>query len=183
MRASRFFAKCLSSAFLLLLITAPFSFPQITNVTDDQSTPIPGAGHNYIQSANETVNPANGSVSFRLDAGVPKGRGLTVPFIFAYDSNGAVHAVPKYPNPTQASWTSNNGFGFGGWSYTMPMLSWSARSVTDPHNPNNVCNYVTDFVFQDPIGGRHFLGMLGQLTTSNDCAGLNVPRTHTHWRR
>jgi hypothetical protein len=169
MLASRFSAKCLSSLFLLLLlITAPFLFSQITQVTDDQTTPIAGAGHNYIQSANETVNPANGSVSFRLDAGAPKNRGLTLPFIFAYDSNGAVHAVPKYPSPQQASWTSNNGFGYGGWSYSMPMLSWSARTLTDPHNSSNVCNYVTDFVFQDPTGGRHFLGMLGQLTTSTD---------------
>ncbi len=174
MLASRFF-KSLSSACFLLLIAAPFSFSQITNITDDQTTPIAGAGHNYIQSGNEIVNPANGSVSFRFDAGVPKGRGLTVPFIFAYDTNGALHATPLNPSPQQATWTSNNGFGWGGWSFTVPFLSWSSRNVTDPHNPSNVCNYVTDFVFQDPTGGRHFFGMLGWLTTSTDCAGLNVP--------
>ncbi len=162
-------------AVCLLLVCAPLSFSQITQVTDDQTTPIAGAGHNYISSVNETVNPANGSVSFRLDLDPPKGRGLTLPLISAYDSNGAVHAVAKYPSPQQASWTDNNGFGYGGWSLTLPMLSWSARTVTDPHNQNNVCNYVTGFVFQDPTGGRHFLGMLGQLATSNDCPALGVP--------
>ncbi len=176
MLASRFPSKPLLFAVFILFVAPSFSFGQITNVTDDQTTPTPGAGHNYIGSGgNETVNPANGSVSFRLDAGVPKGRGLTVPFIFAYDSNGAMHATPSNPTPQQASWTSNNGFGWGGWSFTVPFLTWSSRNVTDPHNPNNVCNYVTDFVFQDPTGGRHFLGMLGWLTTSTDCGGLAVP--------
>ena len=172
MLTSRFF-KSLSSAFFLLLIAAPFSFSQITNITDDQTAPLPGAGHNYTQAVNETVNPANGSVSFRLDTGVPKGRGLTVPLTLAYDSNGAAHAISLSPQPL-ATWVSNMG-GMGGWSFLVPSLTWSTRTLVDPHNQSNVCNHVTDFVFQDSTGGRHFLGMLGQLATSNDCAVLGVP--------
>jgi hypothetical protein len=62
---------------------------QIISVTDTTSTPIPGEGHSYIQMLNETVNPANGSVSLRLQLPTPQSRGLTIPFGFAYDSTGA----------------------------------------------------------------------------------------------
>jgi len=48
---------------LFCLLYAPIVFAQITNVTNQTSTPIPGAGHDYIHMLNETVNPANGSVS------------------------------------------------------------------------------------------------------------------------
>jgi hypothetical protein len=100
-------------------------------VTDDQSTPIPGAGHNYLGLGNETMDPANGSISFRLGADVPKGRGLSMPFAFAYDSNGAFHVVSTGYGGTL--WSSNNGFGWapaGGWAFTLPMLSWSYQTVT-----------------------------------------------------
>ena len=39
---------------------------QVTNVTNATSTPIPGAGHDYIKMLSETVNPSNGSVSIRI---------------------------------------------------------------------------------------------------------------------
>ena len=46
----------------LLLIANPGAHAQapagITNVDDVTSTPIPGAGHDYIKILSETVNPA-----------------------------------------------------------------------------------------------------------------------------
>ena len=64
----------------LLLLVFAFAFvsvseAQITNVTDDVATPIPGAGHDYIRLLSETVNPANGSLSLRISVPLPKGRG------------------------------------------------------------------------------------------------------------
>jgi hypothetical protein len=50
---------------------------QAMNVTDVEATPIPGAGHDYIHMLDETVNPANGSLSIRIEVPVPKGRALT----------------------------------------------------------------------------------------------------------
>jgi hypothetical protein len=47
----------------LALFGADLLEAQVTAITDQTSTPIPGAGHGYIQMLNETVNPANGSVS------------------------------------------------------------------------------------------------------------------------
>lgn len=91
-----------------LLMPVSLAFGQITNVTDDQSTPIPGAGHDYIHMLTETVNPANGSVSLRIQVPVPKGRGLTLPFAFAYDSNGVNHAVSSAPG--FVIWASNTSY-------------------------------------------------------------------------
>src|SRR5882762_6973783 len=91
---------------------------QITNVTNDQSTPTPGAGHDYIHLLSETVNPSNGSVSIRIQPPMPKGRNLTIPFAFAYDSNGVHHWVPNGPTtrPGSVVWHSNIGYlSQGGW--------------------------------------------------------------------
>jgi hypothetical protein len=43
----------------LLLVAGPAARGQITNVDDTTSTPIEGAGHDYIKAMNETVNPAS----------------------------------------------------------------------------------------------------------------------------
>jgi hypothetical protein len=49
------------TSFVLLVVSAAQA--QITDVNDTTSTPIEGAGHDYIRALSETVNPANGSVS------------------------------------------------------------------------------------------------------------------------
>ena len=80
--------------FVCLVIVLSFSAlasAQITDVTTSTATPIPGAGHDYIKMLNETVNPASGSVSVRIQAPTPAGRHLSLPFAFAYDSNSAAH--------------------------------------------------------------------------------------------
>jgi hypothetical protein len=104
---------------------------QITNVTNSTSTPIPGAGHDYINMLSETTDPANGTVSLRLGVPVSPGRGLTLPFSFAYDSNGAWVG-------SGGAW-SNFGYGYldgvpdlnqsqdpptvgTGWSYAVPIV-------------------------------------------------------------
>src|SRR6266581_1279772 len=66
---------------------------QIPSAGDTTSTPAAGA-HDYFHSPVETVNPANGSTSIRIAVRMPEGRQLTVPFSFAYDSNGAFYIGP-----------------------------------------------------------------------------------------
>lgn len=51
------------SALLLLLPCA--AGPQINNLTDDQSTPVPAAGQDYTGMANRSLNRANVPVSLR----------------------------------------------------------------------------------------------------------------------
>ena len=68
------------SALLFMLVffsIVPRGWAQITNVTDVTSTPARGAGHDYIGTLSETVNPANGSVSLRVQVPVLAGRALT----------------------------------------------------------------------------------------------------------
>ena len=84
---------CVSLSGCFVLLAAPPGWGQVRNVTDDQATLSPGAGHDYIRMLTETVNPANGALSVRLQVPMPKGRGLTVPFAFAYDSNGVHYPV------------------------------------------------------------------------------------------
>ncbi|PYV35079.1 MAG: hypothetical protein DMG22_03615 [Acidobacteria bacterium] len=136
---------------------------QITNVTDDTSTPIPGAGHNYLGELNEAVNPANGSVSLRLQVPVPPGRRLTVPFSFEYNTSGIQH-----PGGTAGHMSWGNDLGYlskGGWSYAVPRISVikDSKSVPPPPYPpgqqGEFCNFFSYYMLQDLEGQRHALGL------------------------
>jgi len=135
----------------LLLISTSFCLGQVTNVTADQQAPIPGAGHDYIHMLTETVNPANGSLSVRIQVPIPKGRGLTLPFAFAYDSNGM-----HYPDNThgQQGWATDSrpGYEQGGWRYTAPYLNSQIISISSP-----ACSYFVSYMLLTPSGGRHAL--------------------------
>jgi RHS repeat-associated protein len=150
--------RLLIPVFFALLVSS--STPgQITNVTNDQSTPVPGAGHDYVQMLNETVNPANGSVSLRFNVPVPKGRGLSIPFGFAYDSNGVRHLQSDGAGDGGSGWYSNDtSISQGGWGYSAPLINYGIFSVPW-FNGGGGCSFTSDFVFQDPTGGRHALGL------------------------
>lgn len=146
---------------------------QILNVGDNTSTPIPGAGHDYIKMLSETVNPANGSISIRIQTPTPEGRGISLPFSFAYDSNGAQHLASTGVGLTE--WWDNSAYlSQGGWSYSMPMLS-NVRVAVPLQPPPKECFYWMDYEFQDATGGRHSLGVSyvnGNLQM-NPCAGAS----------
>jgi RHS repeat-associated protein len=101
----------------LIACTLPV-FAQITRPTAEQAPPVPGVGQGHVGGLNESVNPATGAVSIRIDAGVPPARGITVPFAFGYDSNAAQHVVGGLGVTDNSSY-----LGQGGWSYVVPMLS------------------------------------------------------------
>ena len=120
--------KLCALSFLLLAVLlskAILCAAQVQNVTDVESTPIPGAGHKYLGTLNETVNPANGSLSIRISADVPKGRGLTLPFSFSYDSNGAVNINLNGPTGAPPLFQL-------GWSYSVPMLTYQEQDLRLP---------------------------------------------------
>jgi len=151
-----------------------FASAQIENVTDSTSTPIPGAGHDYIKTFSETVNPANGSVSIRIQTPTPSGRGISLPFSFAYDSNGASHVTSD--GHGLAQWVDNFAYlSQGGWSYSVPVLSDFDRVVTipgQPGQPPRVCTYTNDYVLQDATGGRHSLAVSYIVSTGTACSGI-----------
>jgi RHS repeat-associated protein len=152
------------SAFLLLPSSA---LSQIPPAGDTTSTPAPGE-HDYFHSPVETVNPANGSVSIRIPVRMAPGRQLTVPFSFAYDSNGAFYmgpptsgsgGSPRYETITAINAPSNNSI--GGWSYSYPVVSFQSGTWTIPGSNDNLitCYGSFNYVFQDPMGNRHNLNL------------------------
>ena len=142
-------------AALTLLFFTFRAAAQVTNVTADQTPPIAGVGHDYIQLLNETVNPATGSVSVRIGVPVPPGRGVTVPFAFTYDSNSAHHLL--FP-----AWGDNVAYlGRGGWTYLLPRLVNQTHQITwqQPPSAPYSCTFNNSFVFNDLQGRSHSLGM------------------------
>lgn len=140
---------------------------QIPNVTDVTATPLPGTGHDYIRLLDETVNPASGSVSLRIQIPIPPGRGLSLPLSIDYDSSGA-HFLSSI-KPGAVAWNSNDGgtsfAGRGGWRYGLPILTLSVQSNVwmSPSYVRYVCDFTTDYLFQDTRAGRHplYLSIMG----------------------
>src|ERR1700722_2764858 len=132
----------------LASIVSPIANAQVTNVTNSTSTPTPGSGHDYIKMVNETVNPANGSGSIRISAPVPPSRGVTIPFSFAYDSNGA-HILRGSAAGGSAGFISDTTFlSQNGWSYGVPLLSanYINKAETDSNGRPITCEIDKDYV-------------------------------------
>jgi len=181
----------LSLILSLFSLACSVAHAQITTVTDTTSTPVPGVGHDYIHLLSETVNPANGSVSLRIQVPMPKGRGITVPFAVGYDSNGVHHLTPSFFSGdgsydsgvwAVASWASNNdSFAQGGWSYVYPSLrlnSWTQDNyvVTGVNDGNPVytdypCFESSNYLFTDGAGGTHELGLGSQTSPQPPTGG------------
>ena len=172
----------MSPSRLVVVLLAIFSVPvsaQIPPTSDTTSTPIPGAGHDYLGGAIDTVNPANGALSIRIPVIIPRGRGLTLPFNFAYDSNGAAY-VGQASNGGIYWLAANSLTSSGGWSNTVPILSVGETGYTVPgsipiNNPApQTCGALINYVFQDPNGNRHDLNLsvFGRSGTNNggDCS-------------
>lgn len=163
------FRNSLAAAAVTLFL-ASACWAQITNIADTTSTPVPGAGHNYLGILNETVNPASGSVSVRIATPVPPGRKLTIPFSFAYDSNGT---VVLEPGPSGLFWGGNQ----TGWNYVVPTLTYS--TVVVPNTPGGIgkCRVTYNYVYQDASGGRHplYLSIYGPTTGTVDCSTALMP--------
>ena len=156
---------------LLLIAGTEAQMPANSSTT---STPVPGVGHDYIGEIAETVNPANGSVSIRLSPTIPPGRGLTLPFSFAYDSNGI-----NYVGPTTNGFVwqlpSSTIVSTGGWSESAPVVSateivWTA---TDDNGKPVHCYGFVNYVFQDPKGNRHNLNLTNFNSTADGGACTN----------
>src|SRR5882672_6842253 len=108
------YSLIIRSSLVILMLASALSasmYGQIPEITNVNVTPMPGSGHDYIHLLNETVSPAKGGVSINIDIPMPKGRGLSVPFGFRYDTG------------FYAPWVSGGLFGVslvslspGGWS-------------------------------------------------------------------
>src|SRR5207248_11271730 len=133
--------------------------------------PIEGAGHDYIKMLNETVNPANGSVSVRTQVPTSPGRKITLPFSFSYNSSGAQHVTSNGVGGLY--WADNVTYlSKAGWAYSVPMLSYVKVQEKTPGygGPATRCTYYTDYGFQDAAGGRHSLYISMVTSPQPSCA-------------
>src|SRR5437588_444445 len=135
------------------LLKAPTAQAQITNIDDRTTAPAEGVGHDYVHFLSETVNPANGSVSLRIELPTAKARGFTLPFSLSYDSGSVNHLVPGSGAGYGNVWWSPN-FGTlsqGGWSYSVPSaasIQWQASEANS--SVGYTCLVWSDFTFRDP---------------------------------
>ena len=143
-------------AFWALSISAATA--QITAITATTANPIPGAGHDYIHLLSETVNPADGSLSLRIQPPLPSGRQLSIPFAYSYDSNGVFYVTA--PSST-LEWVTNTAYlAKGGWSYSIPMITNQEvfeKVLPGYGGPGTRCIFYTNYVFEDSTGARHSL--------------------------
>jgi RHS repeat-associated protein len=165
----RYVALSLLRLYTLFLVTLLFGLSALAQMpvsSSTTSTPVPGVGHDYLGEIGETVNPANGSVSIRVNTMMPPSRGFSLPFYFAYDSNGvnfvslnAGGVLGWLTPPVTAAST-------GGWTNTVPAVSvnkiiWTGVPSEGGHD--TACFGYVNYVYQDAHGDRHNLN----LTTYN----------------
>jgi YD repeat-containing protein len=155
----------------LLLLAGPAAHGQMQTLDDSTSVPIEGAGHDYIKFLNETVNPANGSVSMRISLPIPKSRSITTSLSIDYDSNGVNFIVPNDPPDASLGrmmWQTNQTSNAGGWSLSVPSLTYSESQISLPSGgepgQNGVegtinCTIDSNYMFTDLGGGQHALNL------------------------
>lgn len=124
---------------LPLIVAASFflsreSNAQVIDPVVAAQAPVPGAGHHYIGMGAETVNPADGSLTFDLPIQTPAGRGLSFPFGIHYNSSEPF-TIPLSPTGA-VNWFAPNPamgqappFALGGWSYKLP--TYMAQTFLD----------------------------------------------------
>jgi RHS repeat-associated protein len=115
LRTSTPFARGTCQAILFFAVLSPVSVgaqsAAVLNVDNTTQTPIFGVGHDYIQDLSEIVNPANGSLSIRVQAPTPQDRGWHDPtYAMSYDSTGQLQFYPTYISDPTAVLNSPEGY-------------------------------------------------------------------------
>jgi len=147
----------------------------------DTTSPVPQApGYAPIQGLNESVSPENGSVSFGFQMPLPPGRQLTPGFSVSYNSAGAHYIASS--STTAANYVTENGvLASAGWSYSVPMLTFSASRVTPPGTEAR-CEVSSSYVYQSADGQRIPLQLTvagfqwGADNASNACGSQYYPQ-------
>lgn len=166
-RIRRAFRSTSTHAFLAVIAivlhgTVIFAQTGSTGIVNTPAVPVAGVGHNYIQNLNETVNPADGTVSVSIDLPVPPGRGITTPLTIAYSSSNSTHMVPSVQpanGVAEYGWSPNWGFlSQGGWTYTVPTMSlalgrrYAGKASSDGGGVPAYCYYLSGYSFREPTG-------------------------------
>ncbi|WP_263359538.1 RHS repeat domain-containing protein [Acidicapsa ligni] len=162
---------------VVLLMTYTIAYSQVISLGDQVSRPLPGSGHDYIHGLAETVNPANGTLSIKIDLPTPKGRGLTLPLSITYNSGEMYNPISLQPGTSQDEFNTNRSF--GGWSDTLPYatITYFAIPINEgPYYGNGpLCPMTSSYNFYDPTGASHQLG-LAAIGPPSDFNSTPVPQ-------
>lgn len=138
---------------VILVLSSFEALGQVPDPTFAAEAPVSGAGHNYVGVGAETVNPADGSLTFDLPLEPPAGRQLSMKFGIRFSgneqdflsnspgSNGNLYWASIY-DPTEVS----------GWTYELPSVAAQTSVIASayiPYNgcPNGVCAFSLDRCF------------------------------------
>ena len=158
----------------LIVGLSSFAFAQVPDPATATQAPVPGDGHHNLGIGAETVNPADGSLTFDLPLHPAKGRQLDFTFGVRFSSgNEQYYLSNQASSGPQLAWTT---WGFlqstplqvTGWSYDVPFLTgqasvyWQAYIPTGC--PGGVCQYALNecygaenYVFRGLDGAQHTL--------------------------
>ena len=170
---SRNFVRLTIVSILAFVGSEPTVWGQDNSVNNLTIRPTAGSGHDYIQMLDEIVNPANGSVSIRIRIPAPPSRGFTLPLFIAYNSNGSLNLTDNGIGDASFAPTTL-AFRYGSWEYTVPYLTAFPTTVSDPNNGD--CPVQTGFLFSDPSGSKHMMG-ISSGDGSNACALVSFNST------
>jgi YD repeat-containing protein len=157
---SVFFIATLSSA-----RTATAQNAAITGIGNTTATPVAGVPHDYITGLNEVVNPANGSLTILVKANVPHERGVNWPYyVWSYNSNLTYKLNPTWETDETGSGTAAQlqNIDIEG-AYIPPTGQLNTEYITLPSGNGTSqgygCQVTASFMFSDPNGGLHSLGL------------------------
>ena len=190
------------AAFALAILLGIAAWPanaQVINVGNINiaTTPTPGSGHDYLKMINETVNPANGSLSLRIDAPEPQQRGdLNFPYhIFGYDSDGVSLPIATvnygyigtgFPVPgVDITWSNSSSFNGstgatlvglipGGFIANTGIGRTFEQSVSlsvgpsPTGQPASTCDYATGFFYFASDASKHSLNVQWQTASTGE---------------
>ena len=143
------------------------SFGQGVPLSMDIARPIPGAGHDYVKGLNETVNPANGALTIKIDFPTFASRGLSLPFSLIYNSGLVHHAVTQVYNSTinavamDGAQYEPTDRSINGWSDTVPYATATQWVIGAPPPTRSTahCNITGSYTLYDATGQSHQLGI------------------------
>lgn len=166
----RFVSVVLSSLFVISAIP---SLGQVPDPLVAAQAPQPGSEHSYIGMGAETVNPADGQVSFDLPIHTPAGRQLSFPFGIRYSTAEDWHlAIPGGSVSGTFQWAPqpNAGNVTYGWSYDLPYLTgktlaqqmwYTTINGNPPQFVQHQCDAASDFIFRGFDGRQYILNLAG----------------------
>ncbi|HKW65092.1 MAG TPA: hypothetical protein VJN89_21230 [Candidatus Acidoferrum sp.] len=130
-----------SSAVVVLTVCTPLTLAQVPDPTIAAQAPQPGVGHHYIGNGTETVNPADGSLSFDLPLQPPAGRGLSASFGIRFSGTEQFYLSNRTTANQNLVWTANwdpagqAPWQVGAWSYDLPVVTAYDLDLLVSHHP------------------------------------------------